>query len=178
MKIIVDAKNYTNYKYDEYYDDGTPENNPYVVGQVVVIPNESHDDPKNNFVLAVVLGIITKDEVRTDVHGMVAIEDIRPANVTDFGKSNITFIDALYKECQGYKVSRDFDNFKWIIEKPNSVKYYQPDFGDDDTLVTPDGVELWSYYVYSSMEKAKEDFPDRKINTYSEGDIEEPYIIK
>lgn len=119
MKIIVDPKNYTSYKYDAYYDDGTPENNPYVVGQVVVIPDESHDDPKNNFVLAVVLGILTKDELRTDVHGMVALENVRPAVVTDFGKSNITFIDALYKECQGYKVTRNHKEFKWIIEEPN-----------------------------------------------------------
>lgn len=56
--------------------------------------------------------------------------------------------------------------------------YFQPDFGGDDTLVTPDGVELWSYYVYSSLEKAKEDFPDRKINVYSGDDIENPYFIK
>jgi hypothetical protein len=55
--------------------------------------------------------------------------------------------------------------------------YFQPDFGDGD-LITPDGVELWSYYVYSSLEKAKEDFPDRKINTYSGDDIENPYFIK
>ena len=119
MKIIVDIKNYTPYKYEEYFDGGTPENNSYVVGQVVVIPNESHDDPKNNFVLAVVLGVITKDEVRTDMHGMVALENVRPAVVTDFGKSNITFIDALYKECQGYKVTRNHKEFKWIIEEPN-----------------------------------------------------------
>jgi hypothetical protein len=56
--------------------------------------------------------------------------------------------------------------------------YFQPDFGDDDTLITPNGVELWSYYVYSSLEKAKEDFPDRKINVYSGDDIENPYFIK
>lgn len=57
--------------------------------------------------------------------------------------------------------------------------YFQPEFGDyDDILITPDGVELWSYYVYSSLEKAKEDFPDRKINTYSGDDIENPYFIK
>jgi hypothetical protein len=55
--------------------------------------------------------------------------------------------------------------------------YFQPDFGDGD-LITPDGVELWSYYVYSSLEKAKEDFPDRKINAYSGDDIENPYFIK
>ena len=55
--------------------------------------------------------------------------------------------------------------------------YFQPDFGDG-YLITPDGVELWSYYVYSSLEKAKEDFPDRKINVYSGDDIENPYFIK
>lgn len=119
MKIIVNTKNYANYEYEEYLDGGTPENNPYVVGQVVVIPNENHEDPKKNFVLAVVLGCITPHEVRTDMHGMVSIDTIRPAFVTDFGKSNITFLDPIYKECQGYKVSRNFDNFEWTIEEPN-----------------------------------------------------------
>jgi hypothetical protein len=55
--------------------------------------------------------------------------------------------------------------------------YFQPDFGDGD-LITPDGFELWSYSVYSSLEKAKEDFPDRKINVYSGDDIKNPYFIK
>jgi hypothetical protein len=118
MKIIVNPKNYTNFEYDEYFDDGTPENNPYVVGQVVVIPNENHKNKKENFVLAVVLGVITKDEVRTDMHGMVAIDNIRPATVDDFGKSNITYLDPLYKECRGYKVTRNFETFDWIIEEP------------------------------------------------------------
>ncbi len=119
MKIIVNPKNYTNYEYDEYFDGGTPENNPYVVGQVVVIPNERHRDPKNNFVLAVVLGVLTKDELRTDVHGMVALDNIRPAVVTDFGKSNIIKFDPLYKECQGYNVSRNHESGEWTIEEPN-----------------------------------------------------------
>ena len=60
----------------------------------------------------------------------------------------------------------------------SAVKYFQPDFGDDDTLVTPDGTELWSYYVYSTLDKAKEDFPDREILTYSGDEIENPYFIK
>ena len=120
MKIIVNPKNYTNYEYDEYLDGGTPQNNPYVVGQVVVIPNENHHaGSKNNFVLAVVLGCMTDCEVRTDVHGMVALENVRPAVVTDFGKSNIIYHDPLYKECQGYNVSRNHDTFEWTIEEPN-----------------------------------------------------------
>jgi len=45
-------------------------------------------------------------------------------------------------------------------------------------LVTPDGTELWSYYVYSTLDKAKEDFPDREILTYSGDEIENPYFIK
>jgi hypothetical protein len=118
MKIIVDIKNYTNFEYDEYFDGGTPENNPYVVGQVVVIPNENHKDPENNFVLAVVLGVITQHEVRTDMHGMVSIDKIRPAVVTDFGKSNIIYLDPLYKECQGYKVTRNWETLEHTIEEP------------------------------------------------------------
>ena len=118
MKIIVNPKNYTNFEYDTYCYGGTPENNPYVVGQVVVIPNENCTDP-NKFVLAVVLGVMTKDEVRTDMHGMVAIDNIRPATIDDFGKSNITYLDPLCKECRGFKVSRNHDTFEWTIEEPN-----------------------------------------------------------
>lgn len=93
-----------------------------MVGQVVVIPNECHDDPENNFVLAVVLGCIDEEfdgELRTDMHGMVCMDKIRPANVDDFGKSNITYRDALHKECRGFKVSRNFDTMEYTIEEPN-----------------------------------------------------------
>lgn len=119
MKVIVNPNNYTNFKYEGYYDGGSPENNPYVIGQVVVIPDESHEDEKNNFVLAVVLGVMTKDEVRTDEHGMVAIENIRPANITDFDKPNITYRDELYKECCGFKVTRNWKTWDFKIEEPN-----------------------------------------------------------
>ena len=111
MKIIVNPKNYTNYEYSPYLKRGNPVEAPanpnYVVGQVVVIPNENHKDPSKNFVLAVVLGCIDEEfdgELRTDVHGMVCIDKIRPAVVTDFGKSNVTYIPRLYKECQGEAV--------------------------------------------------------------------------
>lgn len=59
----------------------------------------------------------------------------------------------------------------------NNNVYYQPDFKNDDTLITPKGVELWSYYVYSNFENAKKDFPDRNIIAYSGNDIESPYFI-
>jgi hypothetical protein len=75
--------------------------------------------------------------------------------------------------------SLDYEQLSEIADYVISQKkYYQPDFGDDDTLVTPDGVELLSYYVYSSVEKAKEDFPDREILEISGDDIENPNIIK
>jgi len=120
MKIIVDTKNYTNFEYDEYFDGGTAENNPYVVGQVVAVKQfDENNKPTGKEELAVVLGVITKDEVRLDLCGMTAIEDIRPAVVTDFGKSNVSYPDKLYKECQGYKVSYNWETYELTIEEPN-----------------------------------------------------------
>jgi hypothetical protein len=55
-------------------------------------------------------------------------------------------------------------------------KLYRPD-DNGDTLFTPNGVELWSYYVYSSYENAKKDFPDRDIIEINEDEIEYPYFI-
>ena len=57
-----------------------------------------------------------KDEVRLDLCGMTAIEDIRPADVTDFAKSNVTCCDKLYKECQGYKVSYNCDTYELTVK--------------------------------------------------------------
>jgi hypothetical protein len=59
----------------------------------------------------------------------------------------------------------------------NENVYYQPDFKNDDTLITPNGVELWSYYVYTNFDNARKDFPDRQIITYKGDDIENPYFI-
>jgi len=67
--------------------------------------------------LAVVLGVISKYEVRLDLCGMTSIEDIRPANVTDFGKSNVQYSDKLHKECQGYKVTYNWETYKLTIEE-------------------------------------------------------------
>lgn len=101
MKIIVDHRNYAHFDYDEYYDGGSPENNPYVRGQVVAIKEDNRSGEKGKWTLGVVLGVITRHEVRTDAHGMVPLEDIRPAVVTDFGKSNVKYHADLYAECQG-----------------------------------------------------------------------------
>lgn len=59
----------------------------------------------------------------------------------------------------------------------SKIKYYQPKWGDED-LITPDGIELWSYYVYSTKELAQKDFPNREILEYSGDDIENPYVIR
>jgi hypothetical protein len=59
----------------------------------------------------------------------------------------------------------------------NDGIYFQPDFKNDEFLFTPDGVELWSYYVYANFDNARKDFPDRQIITYKNGDIENPYFI-
>ena len=120
MKIIVDTKNYTPFKYDEYFDGGTPENNPYVLGQVVAVKlRDENYEFTGKEELAVVLGVITPDEVRLDLCGMTSLEDIRPANVTDFGKSNVKYEDKLYKECQGYKVDYNWETYELTVEEPN-----------------------------------------------------------
>jgi hypothetical protein len=106
MKIIVDHRNYAHFEYAEYLDGGTPQNNPYVRGQVVAIKEDNRSGEKNTWTLGVVLGCITPHEVRTDVHGMVPLEDIRPAVVTDFGKSNVHYHQDIYEECQGKPVKR------------------------------------------------------------------------
>ena len=75
--------------------------------------------------------------------------------------------------------SLDYEQISEIADYVESQKkFYQPDWGNEDTLITPDGTELWSYYVYSTKELAQEDFPDRKILEFSGDDIVNPYIIK
>lgn len=72
----------------------------------------------------------------------------------------------------------NYEQASEIADYCESLKtYYQPEFGDDD-LYTPDGTELWSYYVYSTKELAQEDFPDRKILEFKGDDIENPYFVK
>ena len=61
--------------------------------------------------------------------------------------------------------------------KYNKNVYFQPDFSCEETLFTPDGVELWSYYVYASFDNARRDFPERQIIAYKGDDIEGPYFI-
>ena len=55
--------------------------------------------------------------------------------------------------------------------------YFQPDYQGDDVLVTIDGKQLSSSCVYSDLEIAKQDFPDRPIIAYSGDDIEEPFFV-
>jgi hypothetical protein len=121
MKILVNIKNYTPYKYDEYYDGGTPENNPFVVGQVVVIKEDYHltengDTLSYKYALGVVLGVLTTNEVRTDMFGMVSLEDIRPANVKDFFDTNIFCCEKLQKECEGFEVNFDWKTYELSIK--------------------------------------------------------------
>jgi hypothetical protein len=75
--------------------------------------------------------------------------------------------------------SLDYEQLSEIADYvEGQKKYYQPEWGDEDTLITPNGTELWSYYVYSTKELAKEDFPDRKILEFSGDDIENVYFVK
>lgn len=112
MKIIVDIRNYTNHTYDEYFDGGTPENNPYVLGQVVAIKEDDRSGEVGHWTLGVVLGVITQHEVRTDAHGMVPLEDIRPATIGDFGKSNVKYWQPLKDECEGNAVVKIHEHSK------------------------------------------------------------------
>ncbi len=112
MKIIVDTKNYTPYVYDEFVDENTkPGDSPYVVGQVVVI------NDRDEIKLGVVLGCIGHDteELRTDMCGMVSYDQIRPANINDFGRKNIISADILEKEVQGYKVSYNWETYETTV---------------------------------------------------------------
>ena len=106
MKLIVDIRNYACFEYDEYLYGGSPETNPYVLGQVVAIKEDNRSGEKGKETLGVVLGCITEHEVRTDAHGMVPLEDIRPATIDDFGKSNVSYLERLHKECRGLPVLR------------------------------------------------------------------------
>ena len=124
MKIIVNTKNYTNYKYDEYYDGGTRFNNPYVKGQVVAIKEDTRSGKKGHWSLGVVLGVITQDEVRTDMHGMVPLEDIRPATINDFGATNIRYIDRLKKECQGEPCTTIHEHKTLGEDRQDSLWFY------------------------------------------------------
>jgi len=123
MKIIVNTKNYTNYDYSPYLERGNsveaPINPTYVVGQLVVIPNELHEDQNNNFVIAVVLGCIDEKfdgELRTDMHGMVAIDKIRPANIDDFANPKITYRDDIWYECKGFEVTRNWETLEYTVK--------------------------------------------------------------
>lgn len=125
MKIIVDIKNYTNFKYAPYMKRGievkAPANPNYVVGQVVVVERVGKLG-EGKFEMAVVLGCIDEEfdgELRLDLCGTTAIEDIRPANIGDFGKSSIGCCDKLRKECEGFKVTYNWNTYQFTVEEPN-----------------------------------------------------------
>lgn len=122
MKIIVDIKNYTPFSYSPYLENGNeveaPANPEYVVGQVVAVKQDENDYEE----LAVVIGCIDVEfdgEVRLDLCGMTSIDKIRPANIDDFGKSNVRYYEKLHKECRGFKVNYDWNTYELTIEEPN-----------------------------------------------------------
>lgn len=122
MKIILNTKNYTNSEYSPYLEKGVqvkaPTNPTYVVGQLVVVKSERK---KGYYEIGVILGCIDEKfdrEVRIDLCGMTSIDKFRPAVVTDFGKSNFIYRDALYKECQGHNVFFNWETLKFTIEEP------------------------------------------------------------
>ena len=49
---------------------------------------------------------------------MTTVDKIRPANIDDFGKSNIGYPEKLHKECRGFKVNYDWSTYELTIEEP------------------------------------------------------------
>lgn len=117
IKLIVNINNYSPFSYPEYMDRDkeiimeSDLGNLYQKGQVVCIDERE---------LGVILGCIdyTSEEVRVDTDGMICMDRIRPATVTDFGKSGITYLTRLYHECQGDNVEYDWEKYVESI-KPN-----------------------------------------------------------
>jgi len=114
-KIIVNISNYTNYEYDAYLQRGQkverPNDSIFEVGQVVY--------ETDNNAIGVVLGCIDEkmDEiVRTDMNGIRSIDTVRPATMEDFDIEGVNFQPRLKAECEGKKVSYDWETGKETIE--------------------------------------------------------------
>ena len=128
MKIKVNPKNYTNLgKYPEYMDNRgneipKPKNPKYEAGDVVV----TNEDGLGKLRLGVVLGCINstkgQEELRTDAVGMITFDRIRHANVGDFGKSWVSYQDKLYKECRGFKIKVNWDDYSFTATEPKELQ--------------------------------------------------------
>ena len=99
-KLIVKVENYANHRYPEYLNRGVeipkPENPRFEIGEVVVITCGDEIE------IGVVLGYIDESywELRTDMAGMVGMDDLRSATLSDFELPAVLFIQRLFDECQ------------------------------------------------------------------------------
>jgi hypothetical protein len=98
-KFIVKVENYANHPYPEYFNRGIeiskPDNPPFEIGEVVVITRE------NEIEIGVVLGWVDISywELRTDMAGMVGMDNLRSATLEDFTKPGVRFVPRLLEEC-------------------------------------------------------------------------------
>ena len=93
----VNDKNYALFEYTPYFNRNTdsiprPKNTKYDLGDVVYL--------KHTNAIGVVLGCIDNEtgELRTDMDGMVAFEDLRPATKEDFDIKDVRFCERLKEE--------------------------------------------------------------------------------
>jgi hypothetical protein len=92
----VNYKNYALFEYSEFLDRGQeadrPESTEYELGDVVYIKREN--------AIGVVLGCIDNGfgELRTDMSGMVAFDDIEPAAFEHFKRPGVRFVEQLLRE--------------------------------------------------------------------------------
>ena len=100
--LTVKSTNYTNFKYSPYLERGqkceAPKKSTYHVGDVVLIIEEN--------AIGVVLGCIDEKfdgDVRTDMSGMVSIDDIRHATIEDFNIEGVRFEERLREDCMKEK---------------------------------------------------------------------------
>jgi hypothetical protein len=116
---MVNIKNYTPFSYSEYLNGNKVINRPpnanFNIGEVVVIKENGKE------LLGVILGCVDEErgELRTDMSGMVSIENVRHAVLSDL--KSLPVIDKLRAECEGYKVSYNWKTYETKISK-NKIK--------------------------------------------------------
>ena len=99
-KLIVNVENYANHRYPEYFNRGVeiskPDNPHFEIGEVVVITREDEIE------IGVVLGWVDISywELRTDMAGMVGMDDLRSATLKDFSIPGVRFVARLLEECK------------------------------------------------------------------------------
>lgn len=93
-RLKVNPKNYALFEYIEYMDRNSksiprPKNTKYKLGEVVYIKHENS--------IGVVIGCIDNEcaELRTDMDGMVAFDDLEPATMKHFDIEGVRYCETL-----------------------------------------------------------------------------------